>query len=217
MSARSHQRSLAGVVGSTLLVLAACQNSTAPEEQGDLTASPAPAAAAFFPPVPPIPTPHPWVGKTIFISDVSAARCMGPGQFSAGSSITMGFCYWNPNLDGGQRFVVVRAGSVLNGDMAAVFLKLAANTALCLEIKGGTANGGEVAQLGACNSSTRQMFHLPLPGTTLPTRGGVLTKVSNYTMALDVGSTVGYTVVQRPYGMVSQYLKFRDWPNYMWL
>ena len=143
---------------------------------------------------------------------------MGPGAFVAGSSITVSYCYWNDSLDGGQRFLVVKAGSVLNGDVEAVALKLWADPTLCLEVKGGTAIGGEVIQLATCNSSTRQMFHLPLPTTTLPTRGAILTKVSNYTMALDLGpSTIGFTVVQKPYGMVSQYLKFREWPSYMWL
>jgi len=94
-----------------------------------------------------------------------------------------------------------------------VAFKLAVNQSLCLDVRGGTAAGGEVLQLALCNSSTRQTFHLPPSTPATGTRGAILTKASGYTMALDVGTAaVGTLVTQRPYNvnLNSQKLKFYE-------
>ena len=197
---------------SALLVLGACENSNAPEYQSDLRVSETTSAdLTFYPPPPKLPTPHPWVGKTIRIFDVGENRCFEPDAISAGAKINMSICYSGSGLDLAQRFLVVRAGSVLNGDIEAVSFKLDLNQSLCLEVKNGTAMGGEQIQLATCNSSTSQMFHLPTPKAPF-TSGAILTKVSGYKMALEVGASgIGFLVQQQPYPVITQVLRYRYW------
>jgi hypothetical protein len=188
------RRRLLTPIFSTLVALGAlgaCDTAvTEPEAEA---AAEARAASALLLPIP-IGGSHPWVGRQVRLRDWtgdSYDRCLGPQGLPANNvRLNAELCYGR-GLDTLQWFtvtgVVTGPGPIAGVDPRRVSLRSVYNPNFCVDVAAGTANGNEAFQLFACHSGSNQLFHLPLPGTGTSTTatGAVLTKNSNYTMALE--------------------------------
>jgi hypothetical protein len=99
-----------------------------------------------------------------------------------------------------------------------VVIKSVLSQTLCLDMRGGTANGAEHLQLFTCHSGSNQRFAIPIAspyGTGHAVGGRICTRVSNNAMVLDV------PLPATPGTFVQQYPKYADpavthhW-NQMW-
>ena len=136
---------------------------------------------------------HPWVGRQVKIRDWTGDqydRCLSPEALPASNvRLNVELCY-PTGQDALQWFTVIGVtnppGPIVGLDQIRVSLQSAYNPVYCVDVAGGTANGGEALQLYPCHYGNNQRFHLPLPTTAtgLSATGSIRTKNSNYAMAL---------------------------------
>ena len=88
-----------------------------------------------------------------------------------------------------------------------VVFKSVLNPNLCLDVRGGTANGGEHLQLFNCHYGANQRFAVPFAtpyGSGHAVAGNICTMVSNRSMVLDIPLPLSSAMY------VQQYPKYAD-------
>jgi hypothetical protein len=136
------------------------------------------------------------------ISDLSGhVRCLTPVAAPAsGVRLDALSCYAAP-FDSIQWFTVEAVGNITDpvyrADPTMVRLRSAYNPSVCVDVAGGTSNGGEVMQLFTCHMGWNQRFHLPKPASARASATGpILSKHSGYGMAIE-GDAPGFSPLGR--------------------
>jgi hypothetical protein len=190
-----------GVVAICALALAGCDN---PPTEPVAAITPTPQLSTS--------SPHPFVGQIVnlvLLSPNLPEQCMDVvGGVATIQRPVQSYNCWNgPNqqfkIDAAPMTIVVCDGfqcevDVLRNRADLVIFRSVQNPNLCLDVRAGTANGGEQVQLYTCHYGSNQAFRLPTPSPGAPTYGGLDTEVSGFHMRLEAASANDSYVRQQP-------------------
>jgi hypothetical protein len=158
-----------------------------------------------------------WNGRKVFIRNwqdngTAHGLCLdipGSNAFS-GQDVNRYACQFGI-LATNQQFVVQIESwlptSTPGFSIPVAIIKSVLNPSLCLDMRGGTAYGGEHLQVYTCHSGANQRFALPIAspfGSGHPVAGTICTKVSNFSQVLDVPLPLSSAMY------VQQYAKYSD-------
>ena len=179
------------VAASFLAILAACAEQPTPTEgDSDSTRTYELRPRAAYVNTTPASLWHPWVGRVIRIESVHSRYYTPQPECLevAGLPVT------NQDIDhlpcdygANQRFIVTAASDYPGRNPAGlVHLRSIQNPSMCVDVRAGTANGGERLQLFPCHWGPNQTFRLPTPTAGWVTMGYIRTENSGFGMVFDV-------------------------------